>query len=190
MKKEQKRKILFYGILAGALLLFAACAAHLAPYDPYEQNLELSLLPPSAAHWMGTDRYGRDLFSRILSGARVSIFSALLVVAASALIGTLAGIFSGWLEGKTDTVLMQISDIFLAFPGMVFAIAERHDGSRCVADPCFLAEICTACAEPCAGIETHAVHRGGAPYRKRNMEDDRTPYSAESCGADDCHSGA
>lgn len=79
MKKEQKRKILFYGILAGALLLFAACAAHLAPYDPYEQNLELSLLPPSAAHWMGTDRYGRDLFSRILSGARVSIFSALLV---------------------------------------------------------------------------------------------------------------
>ena len=115
MKKEQKRKILFYGILAGALLLFAACAAHLAPYDPYEQNLELSLLPPSAAHWMGTDRYGRDLFSRILSGARVSIFSALLVVAASALIGTLAGIFSGWLEGKTDTVL--------AFPGMVFAIA-------------------------------------------------------------------
>ena len=123
MKKEQKRKILFYGILAGVLLLFAACAAHLAPYDPYEQNLELSLLPPSAAHWMGTDRYGRDLFSRILSGARVSIFSALLVVAASALIGTLAGIFSGWLEGKTDTVLMQISDIFLAFPGMVFAIA-------------------------------------------------------------------
>ena len=123
LKKEQKRKILFYGILAGALLLFAACAAHLAPYDPYEQNLELSLLPPSAAHWMGTDRYGRDLFSRILSGARISIFSALLVVAASALIGTLAGIFSGWLEGKTDTVLMQISDIFLAFPGMVFAIA-------------------------------------------------------------------
>ena len=60
MKKEQKRKILFYGILAGALLLFAACAAHLTPYDPYEQNLELSLLPPSAAHWMGTDRYGRD----------------------------------------------------------------------------------------------------------------------------------
>ena len=114
MKKEQKRKILFYGILAGALLLFAACAAHLTPYDPYEQNLELSLLPPSAAHWMGTDRYGRDLFSRILSGARISIFSALLVVAASALIGTLAGIFSGWLEGKTDTVLMQISDIFQA----------------------------------------------------------------------------
>ena len=73
MKKEQKRKILFYGILAGALLLFAACAAHLAPYDPYEQNLELSLLPPSAAHWMGTDRYGRDLFSRILS-ARGSAF--------------------------------------------------------------------------------------------------------------------
>ena len=66
MKKEQKRKILFYCILAGTMLLFAACAAHLAPYDPYEQNLELSLLPPSAAHWMGTDRYGRDLFSRIL----------------------------------------------------------------------------------------------------------------------------
>ena len=123
MKKEQKRKLLFYGILAGVLLLFAACASWLAPYDPYEQNLELSFLPPSAAHWMGTDRYGRDLFSRILSGARVSIFSALIVVTASALIGTLTGIFCGWLEGKTDTVVMQISDVFLAFPGMVFAIA-------------------------------------------------------------------
>lgn len=77
MKKNRKERS-FYGILAGALLLFAACAAHLAPYDPYEQNLELSLLPPSAAHWMGTDRYGRDLFSRILSGARVSIFQHFL----------------------------------------------------------------------------------------------------------------
>ena len=71
--------------------------------------------------------WGRTAMEEIcfqgFSGARVSIFSALLVVAASALIGTLAGIFSGWLEGKTDTVLMQISDIFLAFPGMVFAIA-------------------------------------------------------------------
>ena len=195
MKKEQKRKILFYGILAGALLLFAACAAHLAPYDPYEQNLELSLLPPSAAHWMGTDRYGRDLFSRILSGARVSIFSALLVVAASALIGTLAGIFSGWLEGKTDMVLMQISDIFLAFPGMVFAIAFSgvlQSGMTGAVVSLILVSWpkYARLAEPCAGIETHAVHRGGAPYRKRNMEDDQTPYSAESCGADDCHSGA
>ena len=173
MKKEQKRKILFYGILAGVLLLFAACAAHLAPYDPYEQNLELSLLPPSAAHWMGTDRYGRDLFSRILSGARVSIFSALLVVGSDADLRYFSGL-SGY--GICNRIFRRS--------------AERHDGSCCVADPCFLAEICTACTEPCAGIETHAVHRGGAPYRKRNMEDDRTPYSAESCGADDCHSGA
>ena len=73
MKKEQKRKILFYGILAGALLLFAACAAHLAPYDPYEQNLELSLLPPSAAHWMGTDRYEEICFQGF-SPARGSAF--------------------------------------------------------------------------------------------------------------------
>ena len=69
MKKEQKRKILFYGILAGALLLFAACAAHLAPYDPYEQNLELSLLPPSAAHWK------RSVFKDSLRRAGQHFFS-------------------------------------------------------------------------------------------------------------------
>ena len=73
MKKEQKRKILFYGILAGALLLFAACAAHLAPYDPYEQNLELSLLPPSAAHWLGTSAMEEICFQGF-SPARGSAF--------------------------------------------------------------------------------------------------------------------
>ena len=76
MKKEQKRKILFYGILAGALLLFAACAAYLAPYDPYEQNLELSLLPPSAAHWMGTEPlWKRSVFKDSLRRAGQHFFS-------------------------------------------------------------------------------------------------------------------
>ena len=136
--------------LAGALLLFAACAAHLAPYDPYEQNLELSLLPPSAAHWIGDGPlWKRSVFKDSLRRAGQH-FSALLVVAASALIGTLAGIFSGWLEGKTDTVLMQISDIFLAFPGMVFAIAfsgvlqSGMTGAVVSLILVSLAEICTA----------------------------------------------
>ena len=121
-----KKAWIRFGVLAALALLFlsfALFASVLAPFDPLESHYTDMLKAPGGTYLFGTDQLGRDLFSRILSGARVSIFSALLVVAASALIGTLAGIFSGWLEGKTDTVLMQISDIFLAFPGMVFAIA-------------------------------------------------------------------
>lgn len=118
-----KKKMIFFGTLAAALLLTAAFAPYLTPCDPYEQDLSIALQPPSAAHLLGTDRYGRDMLSRVIMGSRTTIFSALLLVVIITAVGGIVGIFCGYHGGKLDAFLMRVSDVFLAFPGMVFAIA-------------------------------------------------------------------
>lgn len=123
MKKYTKIKFYTLLILVIAVLLIAALAPHLVPYDPYEQNLGEALRAPSAAHLLGTDRYGRDMLSRVIMGAQTSVYSALLLVVIITVTGTLVGLFCGYRGGKLDGVIMRISDVFLAFPGMVFAIA-------------------------------------------------------------------
>ena len=116
-------KLITFVILAGAVIAVALFAQWLCPYDPYAQDLSQALQPPSGAHLAGTDRYGRDLFSRIIMGAQSSIFSTLALVSMTAIIGTLIGVVCGWKTGKLDVVLMRTSDVFLAFPGLVFALA-------------------------------------------------------------------
>lgn len=116
-------KLIVFGALAAALILVAVFAPYLVPQDPYVQDLASARQAPSAAHWAGTDRYGRDLFSRILMGGQSSIFSTLALVAIIAVVGTAVGLVAGWCGGKLDTVLMRTSDVFLAFPGLVFALA-------------------------------------------------------------------
>ena len=118
-----KSRLIFFILLAGILLLAAAFSDKLAPYDPYAQDLSMSKQPPSAAHWMGTDQYGRDVFSRVLIGAQTSIFSTLTLVAAISLFGTIVGTLCGYYGGVVDSVMMRISDVCLAFPGLVFALA-------------------------------------------------------------------
>lgn len=118
-----RKKFIFLLTLVIALLLVAACAEYLVPYDPYAQDLSQALKAPSSAHPFGTDRYGRDMMSRVIVGSRTTIYSALLLVVIITVIGTIVGIFCGYLGGVVDSCLMRISDIFLAFPGMVFAIA-------------------------------------------------------------------
>ena len=116
-------KLVVFAVLAVAVVLVAVFAPTLCPYDPYAQNLSQALQPPSSEHWAGTDRYGRDLFSRIIMGSQSSIFSTLALVAIIAAVGTVIGVLCGWKAGKLDVVLMRISDVFLAFPGLVFALA-------------------------------------------------------------------
>ena len=118
-----KSRLIFFILLATILLLITVFAEKLAPYDPYAQDLSLSKQPPSAAHWMGTDQYGRDVFSRVLVGAQTSIFSTLALVAAISLFGTAVGTLCGYYGGIVDSVMMRISDVCLAFPGLVFALA-------------------------------------------------------------------
>ena len=122
-KSGIKTRLIFFLILVAILLLVTLFANQIAPYDPYAQDLSRSMLPPSPEHWMGTDRYGRDLFSRVLVGAQTSIFATLALVGVISLFGTVVGTLCGYYGGALDSVVMRISDVCLAFPGLVFALA-------------------------------------------------------------------
>lgn len=122
-KNNTKWRLIIFMVLAALLLLTALFSMQLAPYDPYAQNLEEAMQPPSAVHMMGTDQHGRDMFSRVLVGGRTSIFATLLLVAVISVFGTGVGTLCGYYGGKVDSVVMRISDICLAFPGLVFAMA-------------------------------------------------------------------
>jgi peptide/nickel transport system permease protein len=106
-----------------ALVLIALFAPWLAPHSPVAQSLPDRLQPPSAAHWLGTDELGRDILSRIIHGSRITLTIVALVsiiaLPAGLIVGTLAGYFGGLL----DTVLMRLTDIFLAFPRLIMALA-------------------------------------------------------------------
>ena len=122
-KCNTKSRLIVFSIFAIGLIAVAIFADSLCPYDPYAQDLSQSYQGVSAAHIMGTDAYGRDMFSRVIVGARASILSTLALVFIIALVGTAVGTVSGFIGGKVDAVVMRISDFFLAFPGLVFALA-------------------------------------------------------------------
>ena len=118
-----KIRLIIFGTLAALLLIGSIFSEHLTPYDPYLQDLMNTKAAPSAEHLFGTDRYGRDMLSRVIVGSRTSIFSTLLLVAIITVFGTVIGVFCGWHGKWIDSILMRISDMFLAFPGLVFALA-------------------------------------------------------------------
>ena len=118
-----KLRLIIFGALAVILVVSSIFSEHLTPYDPYLQDLMNTKAKPSMEHIFGTDRYGRDMLSRVIVGSRTSIFSTLLLVAIITVLGTVIGVFCGWHGKWIDTVLMRISDMFLAFPGLVFALA-------------------------------------------------------------------
>ena len=118
-----KLRLYIFLTLVILLMLAALFSEQLAPYDPYEQNLAEAMLPPSDGHIMGTDRYGRDLFSRVLLGGKASIYATLALVAAISVFGTVVGTLCGYYGGRMDSLVMGISDVCLAFPGLVFAMA-------------------------------------------------------------------
>ena len=122
-KNTVKGRLIFFLILAVILLLVTIFADRIVPYDPYAQDLSKSMMPPSSEHLMGTDRYGRDMFSRVIVGAQVSIFSTLALVGVISVFGTIVGTLCGYYGGAVDSIVMRISDVCLAFPGLVFALA-------------------------------------------------------------------
>ena len=122
-KNTVKGRLIFFLILAVILLLVTIFADRIVPYDPYAQDLSKSMMPPSSEHLMGTDRYGRDMFSRVIVGAQVSIFSTLALVGVISVFGTVVGTLCGYYGGAVDAIVMRISDVCLAFPGLVFALA-------------------------------------------------------------------
>ena len=113
----------FYSLLVLLIVFVAIFAPYLAPSDPYLSDMKNVLQTPSAAHPLGTDKLGRDTFSRIICGTQTSLFMTVVLVFLMALVGSLVGIVSGYFGGKTELVLMRFADMMLSFPGIVLAIA-------------------------------------------------------------------
>ena len=122
-KNRIRTRLFFFLFLAVILVLVSFFADQIVPYDPYAQDLGLSRQPPSPAHFMGTDQYGRDVFSRVVVGAKASVFSTLVLVCVTSVFGTVTGTLCGYFGREIDSVVMRISDVCLAFPGLVFALA-------------------------------------------------------------------
>ena len=105
------------------LIVLALFAPQIAPYDPVKTNLANRLQPLSSVHYFGTDEVGRDIFSRIVWGSRLTLYVIGLVAIIAAPVGILVGTVAGYFGGIVDSVLMRITDIFLAFPKLILALA-------------------------------------------------------------------
>lgn len=114
---------LFGLIVLAMLIVLALFAPVIAPYDPYLQNLQNPLAPPSSANLFGTDELGRDIFSRLVYGSRISLTIIFLVTIVVGPLGLLFGTVAGFYGGKVDTILMRITDIFLSFPSLILSLA-------------------------------------------------------------------
>src|SRR5688572_16860308 len=111
-------------VIVVVLVIVALGAPWIATYDVGETNLSMRYLPPSAAHWFGTDSTGRDIFSRVVFGAQISLQVGIIVVTVSAIIGTLLGAIAGYYGGWVDRFVSgYVFNVFLAFPGLLLAIA-------------------------------------------------------------------
>ena len=109
-------------VIVGLLVLVAVLAPLLSPYDPIKQDLEHALQSPSGSHWLGTDKYGRDVLTRLMYGARIDLRVGLLAVLIPFVVGTILGSLAGYFGGWFDTVVMRLVDIFFAFPFYVLVI--------------------------------------------------------------------
>lgn len=124
IKLNRKNIILYIGaVLTIFLFVIAVFAPYITPYDPTKMEISQKFIKPCAEHLLGTDHLGRDIFSRIILGSRISLATSVTAVFISAFIGTFLGVISGYLGGVIDTIIMRIVDVMLAFPAIVFALA-------------------------------------------------------------------
>ena len=122
-REQLRRRVIVMLALAGLLCVFALVAPYLTPNDPNMPNAAYMNASPCKEFPLGADRYGRCVLSRVMIGAKTSIFSAVALVFISFVVGSLLGMLCGWYGGILDTLIMRLADIFLAFPQMVLAIA-------------------------------------------------------------------
>ena len=117
------RAFCVHAALALAIALVALPAGVVAPMSPYEANLAEAFQGPSAQHWFGTDKLGRDMASRVIYGTRVSLAASIVLVLVISVVGSLLGVIAGYAGGLVDAVIMRVSDMMISFPGIVLAIA-------------------------------------------------------------------
>lgn len=117
------RKVVVFGFIVITLMVIvAAFAPWVAPYDPYQANLDESLQPPSEAHWLGTDSLGRDTLSRIIYGSRTSLLVGIVSIFFAASIGMTLGLLAGYYSGAANIIIMRIIDALMAVPLMLLAL--------------------------------------------------------------------
>ena len=123
IKAFNTNKTSWVGLVVFLLVaLLAILAPLIAPHDPLEQNILFRLQPPSGEHLMGTDYYGRDILSRLLYGAQISLVIGLLAIGIAMVIGSLIGLVAGYTGGRTDIIMMQTMDVLLAFPSLILGL--------------------------------------------------------------------
>lgn len=119
----RQNRIAWVGLVLLALILLVAIfAPWLAPHDPLEQNIIVRLEPPSSEFWLGTDSYGRDVLSRLIYGARISLFVGFVAILMAMLVGTTIGVISGYIGGLFDQIVMGLLDVLLAFPTLLLGL--------------------------------------------------------------------
>lgn len=123
---RQNKLAAFSAVLIILMILVAVFAPVVAPYDHLEQNLAQRLQDPGMVHWLGTDELGRDVLSRIIFGARISLTIGLVPTLISMAIGTVLGLWAGFYGGKTDFVIMRLADVMLAFPSLLLAMVVMY----------------------------------------------------------------
>jgi peptide/nickel transport system permease protein/oligopeptide transport system permease protein len=127
MRAFRKNRMAMGGTIFVLLLVLAAIfAPWVSPHDPYRVALDEQLLPMSTTYWLGTDNFGRDVLTRILYGARVSLVVGIVPSLVSLVIGTVLGILSGYMGGKTDFIVMRLADMMIAFPSLLLAMVVMY----------------------------------------------------------------
>ena len=119
---KTKRSFCVLTVFVFLILVLGIVGPYITPKDPYEQKLKDAFLAPSVSNICGTDQYGRDILSRIIAGTRVTLYSALLIVIISLVIGVFLGLIAGYARGKAEAVIMRIADIFMSFPSIVLIL--------------------------------------------------------------------
>jgi ABC-type dipeptide/oligopeptide/nickel transport system permease subunit len=127
LRSFRKNRTALVGFCAVFLLVVVAVAAPLVtPFDPYAMNLDDQFLEPSGKHWFGTDRFGRDLFTRVIYGARISLLVGLVPSFITVFLGGFLGIISGYTGGRTDFWIMRLADVVMAFPSLLLALVVMY----------------------------------------------------------------
>lgn len=120
---KRRRLAMTGGAVIALLVLLGIAGPWIAPYDPLDQDLSKSLQSPSWAHWFGTDSFGRDILSRVLYGARISLLVGIVSQGIAFSLGVAMGLVSGYYGGKVDALIMRLADVTLAFPTLLLLIA-------------------------------------------------------------------
>jgi len=123
---RKNKKAMIGLFVVTALVFIAIFIPWISPHDPYRVELNEQLLPPSATYWLGTDNFGRDLLTRILYGARISLLVGIIPSMVALILGTVMGVISGFYGGRVDFVIMRLADMMISFPSLLLAMVVMY----------------------------------------------------------------